>query len=308
VDASRKRRAKLLTLRARILEQRAEPALVRVEPLAEPLLELGHVREGALGHGYPRHSFRVPHVWEPRICEARYMRSMQVQQFGRLRARLLGGSDGRGGGDGPLVVLLHGYGAPGDDLVALAQYLRLPTGARVLFPEAPLALDFGGRAWWLLDPMLFERRARGERIDRSEEVPERLVEARAELMELLEQAASRLSVAPERMVLGGFSQGSMLACDVALHAQVKPAGLILLSSTLLARAEWERAMPSCRGLPILQSHGRQDPLLDFGDAERLRELFEANGAELTFVDFDGGHELPPMVLRAAQSFIERHAK
>src|SRR4051812_26327447 len=105
--------------------------------------------------------------------------AMRTERLGGLRARLLGGADGQGGGEGPLVVLMHGFGAPGDDLVELARFMRVPKSVRFLFPEAPLSLDEGyGRAWWLLDLALFERRARGERVDRSQEVPDGLKEAR----------------------------------------------------------------------------------------------------------------------------------
>ena len=44
---------------------------------------------------------------------------MRIAQFGGLTVRLTGGTDGKGGGNGPIVVLLHGFGAPGDDLVPL---------------------------------------------------------------------------------------------------------------------------------------------------------------------------------------------
>ena len=50
------------------------------------------------------------------------------------------------------VVLLHGFGAPGDDLVALGQYIAAPV--RFVFPEAPIELGglYGdSRAWWRLD-------------------------------------------------------------------------------------------------------------------------------------------------------------
>ena len=61
---------------------------------------------------------------------------MRVDKLGGLTVRLTGGVDGKGGGAGPLVVLLHGFGAPGDDLVALSEYLDAPAGTRFLFPEA----------------------------------------------------------------------------------------------------------------------------------------------------------------------------
>jgi phospholipase/carboxylesterase len=105
------------------------------------------------------------------------------------------------------------------------------------------------------------------------------------------------------MILGGFYQGSMHACDVVLHDERPPLGLLLFSSTLIARAVWQPRMARLRGLPILQTHGTQDPLLAFSDAEALRDLWLAAGANLTFVPFQGGHTIPPVALAAAERFL-----
>jgi len=234
---------------------------------------------------------------------------MRVERFGELKVRITGGARGDGEGDGPLVVLLHGYGAPGDDLIPLAQAARLPSRVRFAFPEAPLSLDYAdGRAWWMLDLELFERRARGERIDRSEDLPEALPTVRAQVQELLRGLETQLGTPRDRMLLGGFSQGSMVACDAALHGAVLPAGLILLSSTLIARSAWEPRMARCAGLPVLQTHGQRDPLLDYHDAVRLRDLLQAAGANVTFVDFPGGHEIPEVAMDALGRFITAHGR
>lgn len=233
---------------------------------------------------------------------------MHRQQLGELGAIVTGGSDGAGGGDGPVLVLLHGFGAPGEDLVDLGRMLQVPKAVRFVFPQAPLLLDDGyGRAWWPLDMALLERRARGERVDRSDDLPSTLPTVRAQLTGLLAALQTKLGVAHGRIFLGGFSQGSMLACDVALHAEQPLAGLVLLSSTLIARAEWAPRMARLKGLPVLQTHGRHDPLLAFEDAERLRDLLRQGGAALTFVPFDGGHELPGVALSALSKFLSNHA-
>ena len=232
---------------------------------------------------------------------------MRLQKYAALQAQIVGGADGLGGGDGPVVVLLHGYGAPGDDLVGLAGYLRLP-GVRFVFPEAPLALPQGGRAWWPLDLALFERRARGERVDRSEDLPPELPAVRAAMLDFLSALESDLGVTRERVLIGGFSQGAMVACDLALHSTPLPAGLILLSTTLIAQAAWAPRFARLSKLPVLQSHGTADPLLDHADALRVRDLLRAAGAEVTFVEFEGGHEIDVGVLAALQRFLQLHAK
>jgi phospholipase/carboxylesterase len=227
---------------------------------------------------------------------------MHIEQFGELRAHVKEGE--RNAPDDPVVVLLHGFGALGDDLVDLGDALPVPPNVRFVFPEAPLLVDRGpGRAWWMIDPELFERRARGERVDRTRELPPGLPEARRLLSSALDAMQARFSIDRSRMILGGFSQGSMLACDLALHEAQQPGGLVLLSSTLIARSLWEPRMASLRGLRVLQTHGYHDPILPYGDAEKLAELLQEAGARHTFVDFAGGHEIAPPAARALARFI-----
>jgi phospholipase/carboxylesterase len=202
-------------------------------------------------------------------------------------------------GDGPLtVVLLHGFGAPGDDLVALAQYIRAPV--RFVFPEAPLELGglYGdSRAWWLLDLARLEQELRsGTLRDRRDEIPEGLDTVRDQMLRFLEQLEDRYKLETNQLVLGGFSQGAMLSLDVALHREVVPAGLILMSGTLLAAKLWQPLMSKLSGVPIFQSHGMHDQLLPFSIAETLRDELRAAGAKLEWCEFHGGHEIPPAVL------------
>src|SRR5947208_2540362 len=135
---------------------------------------------------------------------------MRGARWADLNVRVVGGHDGRGGGTGPVVVLLHGYGAPGDDLVPLAQALDVPSEVRFVFPEAPLMPEelaaYGGRAWWPID-MLALQRAMAEGSVRAlmNRVPEGMPEARARLIALLAQVEQELSVTSQQITLGGFS-------------------------------------------------------------------------------------------------------
>ncbi|MDH5675173.1 MAG: phospholipase [Myxococcales bacterium] len=235
---------------------------------------------------------------------------MKECELGGLRARVTGGSDREGGGDGPVVVLLHGFGAPGDDLVSLWRVLDVPRGTRFVFPEAPVELEeygYGARAWWRLDVAALEQAARsGQRPDRSNEVPEGLLSAHGRVLSLLDAVEAEFGVGAERIVLGGFSQGAMLSCDVALRSERPLAGVALLSSTLLARAQWQAGLAERTALAFFQSHGRQDPLLPFAAAERLRDMLREAGCEVSWVEFNGGHEIPMSVLQGLGEFL--HAR
>lgn len=232
---------------------------------------------------------------------------MRQERLGRLLVRIAGGADGRGGGSGPTVILLHGFGAPGDDLVPLGEALGAPPGTRFVFPVGPLSLPMGAgeaRAWWMLDLERLQRdRAAGRPRDPSPDVPQGLAEARGEVLALLDELPRRLGADPRQTVLGGFSQGAMLACDVALRTDRPFAGLALLSGALLARHEWTPLMPKRRGLKVFQSHGTQDPLLPFALAEQLRDLLTKAGLSVDWVGFRGGHEIPPVIVTRLGSFL-----
>jgi phospholipase/carboxylesterase len=114
-----------------------------------------------------------------------------------------------------------------------------------------------------------------------------------------------LGASGERMVLGGFSQGAMLALDVALRSDRPLAGLVLMSGTLLSKNEWSTLMPARRGLPVLQSHGRQDPLLPFSIAEELRDLMVKAELDVRFVPFNGEHGISDGVVQELDGFLWR---
>lgn len=221
---------------------------------------------------------------------------MQTVRLGRLTAKVTQ----RGQGDGPVVVLLHGFGAPAEDLVPLADEIAAPPGTRFIFPGAPLELPMGyfdARAWWMIDMERLQRAMMlGEVRDLSRDVPEGLGEARLMVDELLDEVQARYQENGQRLVLGGFSQGAMLATDVALRSDRPLAGLVLMSGTLLAEDQWAPLMARRAGLKILQSHGTMDPILPFSLAERLRDLWLAAGADLQFVPFHGGHQIPRQVI------------
>jgi phospholipase/carboxylesterase len=208
------------------------------------------------------------------------------------------------------VVLCHGYGAPGEDLVPIASELGDTGNTRFYFPAAPdAAVGAGfGRAWWQIDlPRIVAQRSAGDRSGR-EETPEGLARARRRLVAFLETVIRQTGLSQGRIVLGGFSQGAMLATDVALRSEERPAGLVVLSGSLVNADEWRRRAPIRAGLRVFQSHGEDDPLLPFDDALALRDLFAQAGLAVELHRFRGGHELPVAVLEALGRFLAATAE
>ena len=234
---------------------------------------------------------------------------MRHEHWGGLDVCITGGLDRQGSGEGPLVVLLHGFGAPGDDLVALWRYINVPGDVRFLFPAAPLSLNmgFGGdaRAWWMLDmERITQARAQGQWEALSQEIPRGLSAARTQMQDVISLAQEKLAVPPQSLVLGGFSQGAMLSTDLILHSSIPFAGLALLSGTLIAKQEWLTQLPNRENLPVFQSHGIDDPILAFSMAQQLRDHIQSAGLPVSWVEFKGGHEIPMQVLEGLSTFLQ----
>lgn len=167
-----------------------------------------------------------------------------------------------GEGDGaPTVVLLHGYGAPGDDLVRLGEVVeRGVPGVRVVCVEGAYATGLGGRAWYRFED---ERHGAVDGVLR-------FVDS------LAEDGTPRA-----RMIVAGFSQGAAVAGDVGAR-RPDLAGVAILSG--------DHSTPTPPRGRLFVSHGREDPILSFGAAERHVDAYRAT-ADVTFVPFDGGHRV-----------------
>ncbi len=222
---------------------------------------------------------------------------MERTQIGELSAVLTGQLKS----PQAMVVLCHGYGASGDDLVGigdaiLSQFPDLAESTMWVFPEAPLSLDVGpysGRAWWHLNvAALAEAVERGELSAVKEAFPPGIERARSQLSDLVEQLLTTHNLSHDRLVLGGFSQGAMLATDVALHLDHKPALLVVYSGSLICRSEWSELAVREPKFRVFQSHGTVDPILAPAMGDALRLLLEESGHDVTFQSFHGGHTIP----------------
>jgi phospholipase/carboxylesterase len=149
-----------------------------------------------------------------------------------------------------LVVLCHGYGADGNDLIGLAPHWQrlLPTVAFAA-PNAPepCAGSPTGFQWFAIS-----------RLDPSE--TQKGVEGAAGgLNAFLDGELARLSLPPERLALVGFSQGTMMSLHVGLQRAVKPAAIVGYSGLLAGADQQQPVGPDAP--PILLVHGDADPMI-----------------------------------------------
>ncbi len=210
------------------------------------------------------------------------------------------------------MVLCHGFGAPGDDLAGLAGSFasicdRIELAPVMVFPEAPIDLASegmpGGRAWWRLNmAKLMELNMKGSFDQMRDEVPPGIDEARGALVNAIEFAQKQFQVEDRPLLLGGFSQGAMLAVDTALRGlTIPPSAMAIYSGALLCESLWRPATKRLGQTRIFQCHGRQDFVLPVDTGIWLGQLLEEHAQAHELHLFDGPHTIPQVAIGSRYS-------
>ena len=168
----------------------------------------------------------------------------------------------RGGKADALVVLLHGYGASGEDLIGLAdEWRRVLPGAVFVAPHAPERLPFAGAAgyqWFALTSMSPEEMARG--VER----------AAPGLDAFIAAELKRHGLAPSRLALVGFSQGTMMALHLGLAMKTPPAAILGYSGVIAVPPTYDEALRGARP-PVMLIHGEADEVIPVDALHMTRE-------------------------------------
>jgi len=193
-------------------------------------------------------------------------------------------------GESPVgsVIWLHGLGADGHDFEPIVPELRLPAELplRFVFPHAPVrpVTINGGmamRAWY--DILSFDTSGRAD--------AEGVRESTALLEALIEREQQR-GVAPDKIVIAGFSQGGAIAINAALHSTEKLAGLMALSTYIALPGEIA-ASAGNRDLPVFMAHGTFDPVLPMQWGRASADQLKAMGYDVEWHDYPMAHAVCP---------------
>lgn len=163
------------------------------------------------------------------------------------------------------VVILHGYGANGDDLISLAPFFA-QTLPHVIFyaPNAPHPWEgggFGGRQWFGLpnyDPMAMQRDP-GLRAKRFEAMTKGAAAASVPLNKFIDQVLAEHELEPSRVALLGFSQGTMMSLYAGLRRDKQLAAILGYSGALVGADEIAAEIKTKP--PVCLVHGAADPVV-----------------------------------------------
>jgi phospholipase/carboxylesterase len=198
-----------------------------------------------------------------------------------------------GGKAASLVVLLHGVGANGHDLISLARAWRpiLPE-TEFIAPNAPFPSDYApeARQWFSL----------------ADRAPEKLLAGLREAGTILDRFFDELlasrQLGDNRLALAGFSQGAATALYAGLRRQTQVAGIVAFSGALPGG---ERMQSDIRSKPpVLLVHGEADEVVPFQSMANAKAVLEAAGVPVTAVPRPGlGHAIDEVGIALGGEFL-----
>jgi phospholipase/carboxylesterase len=189
------------------------------------------------------------------------------------------------------LVLLHGRATDENDLFPLLEMLDPERRLAGYTLRGPLNLPPGGWHWYSLagiptpDPTTFTRTF-------------------AQLSDWLDSLGEETGVPMDRTVLGGFSQGSVMAYALALGAgRPKPAGLLAMSGFIPTVEGFELDLEGRTDLPVAITHGTQDPVISVQFARDAKQRLEGAGFDVLYRESPMAHSIDPRTLPELERFV-----
>lgn len=199
------------------------------------------------------------------------------------------------------IVWLHGLGADGNDFAPIVPELLRPgwPSIRFVFPHAPLrAVTVNNgvrmRAWYDIVSMDFRSRADAAGV----------AESIAQVEALIEQEQAR-GIAPDRIVLAGFSQGGAITLAAGLARKQPLAGLVALSTYLPDAAAIAQLAQGANSQPVFMAHGSSDPVIPVQIGEHSAQLLQGAGFALEWHRYPMAHQVCAEEIRDLGDWLGR---
>lgn len=200
-----------------------------------------------------------------------------------------------GGSPKQIVLLLHGYGSNGADLISLAPHWQrdLPD-ALFLAPNAPQQLGNMAAAyqWWPLTAFTPQSLASGA------------ASAAPALTAFIDRKLTQYSLTDADLAIVGFSQGTMMALHVGLRRSQQVAGIVGYSGMLTGATDLAH-LPITKP-PVLLVHGSVDPVVPVAALHAAQSALQHLGIDVTTHVSNGvGHSVDPVGLRIGGEFVAK---
>jgi phospholipase/carboxylesterase len=189
------------------------------------------------------------------------------------------------------LVLFHGRGADEHDLFPLLDMLDPERRLLGATARGPLSLPPGGAHWYAVRQVGYPD-------------PETFHATYPQLATWLDGLLAEHGIAPERTVLGGFSQGSVMSYALGLGARrPRPAGIMALSGFIPEVEGFELDLGNAAGLPVAIGHGTHDPVISVEFSKDARDRLVDAGADVLYRESPMPHTIDPQFLRELPGWL-----
>jgi phospholipase/carboxylesterase len=189
------------------------------------------------------------------------------------------------------LVLFHGRGADEHDLFPLLDMLDPERRLLGATARGPLSLPPGGAHWYAVRRVGYPD-------------PETFHSIYPQLAAWLDGMLDEHGIPHERTVLGGFSQGSVMAYALGLGARrPRPAGILALSGFIPEVEGFELDLSAAAGLPVAIGHGTDDPVISVEFGRDARDRLVDAGADVTYRESPMPHTIDPAFLRELPDWL-----
>ena len=200
------------------------------------------------------------------------------------------------------VIWLHGLGADGNDFASLLPQLDLAgcPGIRFIFPSAPsMPVTVNGG---FVMPAWYDIIGRSSNELEDESGIERSAKA---IEALIERERSR-GIAPNKIVLAGFSQGCAMVLHTGLRYPHALGGIMALSGYLPLKDSFiKNRNPANQQTPIFMAHGEWDSVITLERSEHSKDLLETNGYAVQWQTYAMEHSVHPHEIVDISHFLSR---
>jgi phospholipase/carboxylesterase len=187
------------------------------------------------------------------------------------------------------LVLFHGRGADEHDLHPLLDLLDPDRRLLGVTPRGPLALPPGGAHWYALQQVGYPDR-------------DTFLATYAEVGAWLDDFLEEHGISHDATVLGGFSQGAVMAYSLSLGAgRPRPAALIALSGFIPTVDGFELDLTDIP--PVAIGHGTYDPVISVEFGRQARKILEEAGASVLYREYPLPHAIDPRFLMELRSWL-----
>lgn len=189
---------------------------------------------------------------------------------------------------------MHGRGVDESDLLPLFDIIDPDRRLIGIAPGGPITdIPPGGRHWYVIQQVGFPE-------------PTSFHSTFGQLAGFLDQTLTENGLTWDRTVVGGFSQGAVMAQALGLSGdRPLPAGILAMSGFVPTVEGWEPDLEGRKGLPVWISHGTLDPLIPVELARQSKRLLDEGGLDVTYHEYEMGHTIDPRLLPEIEAWVRQ---